>query len=418
MDSTTRTEADAAAAGSRRRIDPMSGTWPMVLLNVLVVLVLTSIGMELAVLVASGWQRWVAYWAIGAAILVVCVAAPLRFFLLEQRRSASARERQLVVEGQRRDFAARLTRALDMAEAEPDALAVAGRACAELAPTIRVDVLIADSSQAHLSLVGGHRPDAALPGCGVTTPKGCPAVRRGHALRFGDARELDACPHLAERAHHGCGAVCVPVSIMGSTVGVVHAVHPVEAVPSERTVAGLEVVAQQLGSRVGLLSAMAQSQVQANTDPLTGLLNRRSLENEVRRLARAEEPFALVLADLDHFKLLNDTHGHETGDRALRLFARCLTSSVRDGDLVARYGGEEFVVVLPGIAADAAAGVVDRLRLELQVRTSDGRIPPFTVSAGVVDSSASRSLDDLVRLADDLLLEAKRAGRDRVLVRA
>jgi diguanylate cyclase (GGDEF)-like protein len=398
-----------------KRFDPMSASWPMVLFNVVSVLGLMSGCVVAARAIAGGRHFWLAYLGVGAAILFFVVATPLRHFLLLQRREAEQRERILVLDGKRREFAARLTRALDMADDEPGALSVASRAFRELTPGMRVEVLLADSSQAHLVRAVAYEPEGAPLGCTVSTPKGCPAVRNGHALHFDDSDQLDACPQLRERAAGRCAALCVPVSIMGSAVGVLHAVHGAEADLDSHQTDGLEIVAQQLGARVGLLAAMSQSQMQANTDPLTGLLNRRSLENEARVLMRKELPFSVVLADLDQFKRLNDTYGHDTGDRALRLFAKTMRRAVRDGDIVARYGGEEFVVVMPGIGAVEAVAAFDRVRLELEVALSDGRIPPFTVSAGVVDTSDSGSLDELITLADQLLLKAKRAGRNRVV---
>lgn len=399
----------------------------MVLLNVILAVGVTA-GCVLVsrLLTGSGGWFWLAYGLVTGVVLLFGMAIPLRYFLLRQRTEAERREEVLVHEGRRREFAARLARALDMADAEPAALSVAERAFRELTPETRVEVLLADSSQAHLVAVVTTGPDAAPGGCGVATPKACPAVRNGHALRFEDSEQLDACPHLHGRASadgRRTGALCVPVSIMGSSVGVLHAVHHRETVLGRTEHEGLEIVAQQLGARVGLLAAMSQSQLQANTDPLTGLLNRRCLENEVRTLVRRRVPFALVLADLDHFKRLNDTFGHDTGDRALRLFARTMRGAVREGDLVARYGGEEFVVVMPQLDATAAAHAFDRVRLELDAALTDGRIPPFTVSAGVVDTASRASmsdidlltLDDLVGDADQLLLRAKREGRNRVL---
>lgn len=393
----------------------MSGTWPMIMVNVLSVLGVTALSVVGARAVASDRWFWPAYALVGGGALLVGVAIPLRYFLMAQRRESDHREAILVLEGQRREFAARLSRALDMADDQTGALNVAARAFEELSPHARVEVLLADSSQAHLVRAVAHEPSDSVEGCSVATPKGCPAVRNGHALRFDDSDRLDACPHLRLRGETRVGAMCVPVSIMGSSVGVVHAVHRTSDQFESRQTDGFEIVAQQLGARVGLLAAMSQSQMQANTDPLTGLLNRRSLENEVRGLIRKDISFALVLADLDHFKRLNDTYGHDTGDRALRLFARTMRQTMRDGDLVARYGGEEFIVVLPGLDADAAVLAFDRVRMELGVALSDGRIPPFTVSAGVVDTEDASSLDELITLADQLLMHAKRTGRNRVL---
>jgi diguanylate cyclase (GGDEF)-like protein len=394
----------------------MSGTWPLILLDVAAVLVVTGLCLRAAEWFArDGLARWLAYAGVGTVVLTLTVALPLRWFLMAQRAQADEREAILIHEGHRREFEARLSRALDMSDDEASAFAVATRAFGELAPGTMVEVLLADSSQAHLVRSVAHEPVSSLHGCGVATPKSCPAVRNGHALHFDDGSSLDACPHLRDRGDPHCGALCVPVSIMGASVGVVHAVHRHEETLDRRQVDGLEIVAHQLGARVGLLSAMTQSQIQANTDPLTGLLNRRSLENEVRVLVRRSIPFALVLADLDHFKRLNDTFGHDTGDRALRLFARTMRRVMREGDAVARYGGEEFVLVLPELDAHEAVAVFDRVRLELEVALSDGRIPAFTVSAGVVDTTEAANVDELITLADQLLLRAKREGRNRVL---
>jgi diguanylate cyclase (GGDEF)-like protein len=121
------------------------------------------------------------------------------------------------------------------------------------------------------------------------------------------------------------------------------------------------------------------------------------------------------MGDLDHFKRLNDTHGHETGDRALRLFARTLRACVRSDDLVCRFGGEEFVVVFPRRSAAAAADILRRMQEELLVAIAQGNVPPFTVSYGVTDSDQAVALDEMLRIADALLFRAKREGRNRVI---
>ena len=398
------------------RFNPMNGSWPMVCVDVVVVIGLTTLGWWISDRIAEGAWRWPTFVAVGGVLIFVCVAIPLRVLLMGQRRQAEQREQMLIDDGQRRDFERRLGRGLDMAEDVPTALDVGRRAFAELVPSSSVDVLLADSSQAHLSLVSSYRPDPNLPGCDVLIPHACPAVRRGHPLRFDDSAALDACPHLAARRDSAGGAVCVPLSVSGSTIGVLHAVHARGDEPATWSLDGLEIVAQRMGARVGMLAAMARSETQASTDPLTGLLNRRSLDDAVRALTRSARSFAVLIADLDHFKALNDTHGHETGDRALRLFSRLMTVNVRAGDLVARFGGEEFVIVFPGLDAAGAAEVFDRVRLDLAAALSDGRTPGFTVSAGVVDTNDAARFEDLIRLADQQLLLAKRMGRDRTLV--
>jgi diguanylate cyclase (GGDEF)-like protein len=181
-------------------------------------------------------------------------------------------------------------------------------------------------------------------------------------------------------------------------------------------VAALEGIAVRSGTRLGLLRAMSQSQLQADTDPLTGLLNRRAMENCIREMRTEQSLFAVVMADLDHIKELNDTYGHDTGDRALRIFARVLRSAVRDADIVARYGGEEFTIVLPGADVVRAAPVLHRLQERLIDALADARVPPFTVSLGLVDSTSADDLSELLTLADQALMQAKADGRDRIVI--
>ena len=160
-------------------------------------------------------------------------------------------------------------------------------------------------------------------GCGVVSPLDCPATARGRTLVFPTSRALDACPYLQSRASGDCSAACVPISIAGKTVGVMHATGPDNEPPTEADVRYLEITTRHASERIAMLRAFEKSETQARTDPLTGLWNRRSLENRVRDLQRDGIPYALAYGDLDHFKILNDTHGHEAGDQALRLFSAC-----------------------------------------------------------------------------------------------
>ena len=388
----------------------------MILLNVAWVLAVTALSGAFALRIGSGWAALAAYGAIASVSLFVMTALPLRYFLLEQRRAAEAREEQLADESERRHFESQLVRALEMADESVDAVAVAVRGLQERMDGVGVEIMLADSSRAHLMRSTEESARASSAACGVETPRGCPAVRAGHALRFDDSAALDACPHLRSRSSSCSAALCVPVNVMGSTNGVIHLTRsdPRPFLPRDAgTASG---VAQQLGSRLGLLSAMSQSELQANTDPLTGLLNRRSLENQVRAMRNGQVPFAVVLADLDHFKILNDTHGHDAGDRALRVFARTMRTVVGRDDLVCRYGGEEFVLVLPHADSNEAFAVVDRIHAALQTVTADGQTPSFTFSAGITDTADSDDLVELITTADRALMRAKSDGRNRTVL--
>ena len=232
---------------------------------------------------------------------------------------------------------------------------------------------------------------------------------------FASSEELDACPFLQDRPYGPCSATCVPVNVAGRSIGVLHAVGPADQPPGPEPIVRLEALASQGGARIGMLRVMQRTSLQAATDPLTGLINRRTLETRAYELQQRGQLFALAIGDLDHFKRLNDTHGHETGDRALRLFARTLRASVRTEDLVCRFGGEEFVLVFPGLAGAEAASALRRTQEDLLVATAKGNVPGFTVSYGVTDSHQAATLEELLRIADLHLFQAKREGRNRIV---
>jgi diguanylate cyclase (GGDEF)-like protein len=404
-------------AVSRLRINPMSGTWPIVLIDLAVVVAIACIGRAIAETQRTNTLAWAAFVLVTTFLVLVIVAVPLRVLLVTQRRASAAITEELRQQNERQSFDARLGRALDMADSESMALTVAAKALTMAGTELSASILLADNSDAHLQTVVSTIDCSGASVCDVATPRGCPAVRNGQTLSFASSDQLDCCPHLVERGIPTLAALCVPVSVVGRATGVVHVVRdgaPLDEFERSR----IESVAHQAGQCVGMLRATAQTQLQASTDPLTGLNNRRSMENSVRILMRDDVPFAVGICDLDHFKRLNDTYGHDTGDRALRLFARTLRNTVRAGDLVSRHGGEEFVVVMPYTDSVGASEILDRVRLELINAVSDGRTPGFTVSAGVADTTESGDYQVLLRLADERLMRAKRSGRNRIINRA
>lgn len=163
----------------------------------------------------------------------------------------------------------------------------------------------------------------------------------------------------------------------------------------------------------------------ATTDGLTSLLRRETalehLEREIERARRYGRPLSIALADIDHFKSINDTHGHLVGDVALQQVAACLTSSLRSTDIAGRFGGEEFLVILPETPADAAFTVMDKLRATLgDFAVEAGGSEPITVTVSIGVASLSElpaeapSADALLELADRRLYAAKHDGRNRV----
>jgi diguanylate cyclase (GGDEF)-like protein len=164
-----------------------------------------------------------------------------------------------------------------------------------------------------------------------------------------------------------------------------------------------------------------QLKAAARTDAKTGLLNavtwQREADAEIARALRQDEPVALLLADVDHFKKVNDTHGHLVGDDVLRELASELRQQVRETDIVGRFGGEEFVILLSKTAPEEALRIAERLRRGVgvvQVLAGDATVS-VTISIGVaVLSVHGRDLFELLAAADLALYRAKKTGRDRV----
>jgi diguanylate cyclase len=159
----------------------------------------------------------------------------------------------------------------------------------------------------------------------------------------------------------------------------------------------------------------------ALTDPLTGLFNRRQmnlrLQEEAARHRRTGTDFSVIIADVDHFKDINDRHGHDVGDRVLARVAHLFAEGLRTGDAIARWGGEEFLVLLPGAHLMAAEEVAQRLRTAAESRLGIGETlaVPLTVTFGVATFASFRSLEACLKAADEALYRGKAGGRNRVV---
>jgi diguanylate cyclase len=165
----------------------------------------------------------------------------------------------------------------------------------------------------------------------------------------------------------------------------------------------------------------------ALTDPLTGIANRKQFDQRLREACAAAledgGAVALVMADIDHFKAFNDTHGHLMGDQVLKLVAKVMRSELREADTVARWGGEEFALLLPATDLATGAHVCERVRTHLAGRRLTNRqtgqtVGRVTVSMGLAAYAYGEPLDTLLKRADTSLYAAKSAGRDRVTTEA
>ena len=173
-----------------------------------------------------------------------------------------------------------------------------------------------------------------------------------------------------------------------------------------------------------LVEAHTKLQFEAAHDHLTGLWNRGAimdlLQREIQRTVRNGEPMGVIMADLDHFKRINDSYGHQSGDVVLREVAHRLLESVRNYDYVGRYGGEEFLIVLTACAPSALADTAERIRIHVSEKTVDTDTGPIsvTISIGLAAQHAAgpelTTGEELVRAADSALYSAKANGRNRV----
>ena len=221
----------------------------------------------------------------------------------------------------------------------------------------------------------------------------------------------------------------VPLHVWGFGITVFAAALLLQMTLSARVASGRE--RRLVSTAAALRGARAELQRLAVTDALTGLLNRRAfferLGAELRRSARYERPLALLMLDLNHFKRVNDEHGHPAGDRVLAQTATAIGAALRTSDVVARYGGEELVVLLPETTCAEAEVVAEKLRAAMAGQLfalGGGEALRVTVSVGVAALERPGPLDalapddaerELVRLADDALYAAKRGGRNRVV---
>jgi diguanylate cyclase (GGDEF)-like protein/PAS domain S-box-containing protein len=276
---------------------------------------------------------------------------------------------------------------------------------------------------------------ASWNGCSTTenafNPQDCWGLRRGKPYGGIGSASPVRCSHVHESARDEY--LCVPLIAQGETLGLLY----IEDKPANTTLSSEEIQNQQailkrraiaVAERVSLALANLRLREllrnQSIRDPLTGLFNRRyleeSLNRELHRAGRTGRNVSLVMLDLDHFKLFNDTFGHQAGDILLKEVSSVIKTRVRAGDLACRYGGEEFSIILAEVDTDGAYKCVDAIReaiKHLSLHYRGQTLSQITISAGVATfPTQGNNQDDLINAADKALYLAKKNGRDRIVV--
>lgn len=300
-----------------------------------------------------------------------------------------------------------------------EALEVTAAFCARLLPTTRGVVHLFRNSADLLE----HAADwgGVVVAAPTMEPKSCWGLRLGRAHRSDDSTGL-RCGHL-----HGHGGaahrhLCIPLMAYGDVLGLLTiASDPAAGSDPDRLATTAQAIAEQVALSLSNAKLRQVLRDQSIKDPLTGLFNRRYMEETLgRELVRAERQktsLSLIVLDIDHFKHINDTHGHPAGDSVLRKTGHFLGSSVRESDVACRYGGEEFILILPDCPKEAALAKAR----ELCERT---RVLTFPEAGGGVEITASFGVSSfpadgiesqgLIQAADAALYVAKRSGRNRV----
>ena len=328
--------------------------------------------------------------------------------------------RDLEQRSERAAMLAKMGELLQSCITQDEVIAISSSFAPKVFPTGRGAIFLLNSSRT-LAEVAGSWSECELAARDFEISD-CWALRTGQPNLAYAEDSTPRCKHAAEleRSH-----LCVPILAQGETMGILYLqakqnttrLDPAE-LSFRMTFAG------QVGLSIANIKLRDALRTQSIRDALTGLYNRRYLEEilerEIRRSIRAQQPLGIVLIDLDYFKKFNDAFGHDAGDAVLRETGLFLTKGVRAEDFVCRYGGEEFVLILPTANLDAAQARAEQLRVKMRELTIVYRgksMGMITISAGVaVAPDHGTTPGELMAAADTALYEAKRNGRDQVVV--
>ncbi|MEM8663439.1 MAG: diguanylate cyclase [Pseudomonadota bacterium] len=266
-------------------------------------------------------------------------------------------------------------------------------------------------------------------------PSACWAMRRGRPHIYGLHSINLRCDHESgDTPHASC---CLPLLANGDTLGMLH-IHFNDISPAlpgrdvaPEVAAELEerrqlavMCSEQIGLAIANVRLRNELQTQSTRDVLTGLCNRRwfleAAHTALQECIYKKEPLTLISLDADHFKKVNDSFGHATGDMTLRMLAGVMSETVGEHGTACRIGGEEFTIMLPRMGTDEANEMAEKILERVRQRTrssKDNHLPPITVSAGISTApDHATELQHLIEAADRALYKAKRTGRDKVVI--
>jgi diguanylate cyclase (GGDEF)-like protein len=353
-------------------------------------------------LISASWLD-----ALVAAALALAMAIGALLLLRRATRRAAARLREQ----------AELRELLQASETEEESRTLLIRHIERAMPEAQAAVLNRNNSDDRLEPLLATDAEG-----GLLTPVVSEQLRPRACLAVRLSRPFDRVPgNEALMRCEVCGKVqadtaCEPLLVGGRVIGSVLVARDRRIHPRER--AELRDAVVQAAPIVANQRNLALAEQRASSDALTGLPNRRSAEEALHRMAahagRTLTPLAAILLDLDHFKRINDLHGHDQGDQALAVIGQVLTAALRASDFAARYGGEEFLVLLPETGRDGALTLAEKLRAAIEQAVVPG-VGGLSASLGVaVYPEDAIETDQLVRQADRALYLAKNRGRNRV----
>jgi diguanylate cyclase (GGDEF)-like protein len=379
---------------------------------------LSEMDHSLSALTAAARLMWAA-----TAVLVILASAAAFVYLHRQassRRRAEVELRRTIVQQERVLFEisamSTMMELLHICRSQAEANHVMGESLPQLLPSIGGGLYVMRSKgvlELQVSWGAGSMTK-------VFAPDDCWALRRSRTHLVERTRSAITCRHL-EHPHDGY--LCVPLVGHGEVLGVLHLASADQAAISDNVQRLAGVLAEQLSLALGNLRLQETLRSRSERDPLTDLYNRRHLElsaeRELARAARHGYELSLIMLDVDHFKLFNDTNGHDAGDAVLRELAHVLRRHTRTEDIACRYGGEEFLLVLPGCPLDDAYTKAEAIReaiAQLRVTVSGAALSRVTASLGIASyPQHGTRLEELLRAADVALYKAKDAGRNQVV---